>query len=154
MNKKLSQNSVSHSIEKSTKVTMSLGSHEIEKICKGTPVSLGCDEIDKICKGTPVSLGCHAIQKSAKEPPCLCVLMQYRSLQSNTVFEFSFHPLEPQTLLSTSKPKKQKVVSPNGTKKHMHTHTHTHKTKKTQKKQNNKNKEAKVTLVKQLAKEY
>jgi hypothetical protein len=56
-------------------------------------VSLGCDEIHKICKGTPVSLGCHAIEKSAKEPPCLCVLMQYRNLQSNTVFEFSFHPL-------------------------------------------------------------
>jgi len=86
--------------------------------------------------------------------------MQYRNLQSNNVFEFSFHPLFISYLnlkpcYPQASQKKQKVVSPNGRKKHMHTHTHTHTytTKKT-KNNNNKNKEAKVTLVKQLAKEY
>jgi len=145
---------------------VSVGCDEIHKICKGTPVSLGCDEIDKICTRAPVSLGCHAIQKSAKEPPCLCVLMQYRNLQSNTVFEFSFHPLfyflfEPQTLLSTSNPKKQKkntkkqkVVSPNGRKIHRHRHTHTlcTHTQRQKKKKTTKTKTLKLLLLSSLQK--
>jgi hypothetical protein len=78
--KKLSQDSVSHSIEKSTKVTMSLGSHEIDKSAKEPqclwvvmtksakepPVSLGCHAIQKSAKGTTLSVCSHAIQKSAK----------------------------------------------------------------------------------------
>jgi hypothetical protein len=56
--KKLSQNSVSHSIEKSTKVTMSLGSHEIDKSAK-EPQCLWV-----------------VMTKSAKEPQCLWVVMQ------------------------------------------------------------------------------
>jgi hypothetical protein len=110
-----------------------------------------------------VSLGCHAIQKSAKEPPCLCVLMHYRNLQSNTVFEFSFHPLfissvnlkpcYPHKQAKKTKTKNKKTKSSVTKWKEKNTCTHTHKTKKT-KKENNKNKEAKVTLVEQLAKEY
>jgi hypothetical protein len=63
---KLSQDSVSHSIEKSTEVTMSLGSHEIEKSAKERQCLWVVMKIDKICKGTTLSACSHAIQKSAK----------------------------------------------------------------------------------------
>lgn len=158
---------------------MSLGSHEIEKSAKEPQCLWVVMKYTKSAKEPQCLQVVMKQTKSAQEPQCLWVVMQYRNLQRNhpvcvfscnteickvtlslsspfTPFFISYLNLKPCYPQAIQKHKKAKS-SVTKWKENTHTQTHTHTLythTKTKKKKNNKNKEAKVTLVKQLAKEY